>query len=102
MANKKTKKNAARKTVPAKVDAQKAEALDQGRSFEHRGVAFQVIPVKKYPVAVLDTDDEVDVLKLILGKDQWAAYLETEPTLEDLPEFLEKFSAVQGGDETGN
>ncbi|MYR95462.1 MULTISPECIES: hypothetical protein [unclassified Streptomyces] len=105
MSNKKKKnrKNASRKPAPNKVSAQKAEALGEGLAFEHREVTFTVRPVGKYPVAVLETDDEVEVLKLILGKDQWAAYLNTEPTLDDLPEFLEKFSTTAGGDaEAGN
>ncbi|MFE5092085.1 hypothetical protein ACFRCI_17270 [Streptomyces sp. NPDC056638] len=105
MTNKKTAKKTteARKPAPNKVAAQKAEATNEGLSFEHRGVTFDVLPVLKYPVAVLDTDDEIEVLKLVLGRDQWAAYLATEPTLEDLPEFLEKFATAQGGgDESGN
>ncbi|XMN06953.1 hypothetical protein ACK8N7_13325 [Streptomyces griseobrunneus] len=104
MSNKKKhKKNVSRKPAPNKVSAQKAEALAEGLVFEHRDVTFTVRPVGKYPVAVLETDDEVEVLKLILGKQQWAAYLDTEPTLDDLPEFLEKFSVTAGGDdEAGN
>ncbi|MEU9707994.1 hypothetical protein AB0E21_05160 [Streptomyces sp. NPDC047967] len=100
MSNKKKhKKSPARKPSPAKVEAMKAEALNTGLTFEHRGVNFTAVPVRKYPVAVLDTNDEVEILKLVLGAEQWAAYLGTEPTLEDLPEFLEKFAVATGGDE---
>jgi hypothetical protein len=98
------KKTAApRKVNPKKVKAAAVEALDGRPSFEHRGLTFVLPEPKDFPLQVLLTNDEIEATRLILGDDQWNAYLESGPTIADFAELAQKMSEAQGmEDETGN
>ncbi|WP_406305776.1 hypothetical protein OHA61_30705 [Streptomyces sp. NBC_00885] len=98
-----TKKTAAKKSPSKKVAAAKAEATKAFATFEHRGLTFKLPHPKNFPLEVLMTDDELVATQLILGEDQWAAYLATHPDIEDFGEFARKMSEAQGRDEdSGN
>ncbi|MCY0941911.1 hypothetical protein [Streptomyces antarcticus] len=97
------KKSTPRKKSPAKVAAARAEATKTVATFEHRGIVFTLPHPKNFPLEVLMTDDELVATQLILGEDQWAAYLGTRPDIEDFGEFARKMSEAQGRDEdSGN
>ncbi|MGW0583369.1 hypothetical protein ACWD25_47375 [Streptomyces sp. NPDC002920] len=92
------KKNTAKKLAAAEAEAKKAFA-----TFEHRGLTFKIPHPRNFPLQVLMTDDELVATQLILGEDQWAAYLATAPDIEDFGEFAKKMSEAQGqDDESGN
>ncbi|MGW2919524.1 hypothetical protein ACWDBF_16920 [Streptomyces angustmyceticus] len=97
------KKPGQKKSGANKVAAAKAEATKAGRTFKHRGITFTLPHPKKFPLQVLMTDDELVATQLILGEDQWAAYLATGPDIEDFGEFAIKMSEAQGrDDDSGN
>ncbi|WP_416972540.1 hypothetical protein [Streptomyces sp. 4F14] len=90
------KKNAKKLTAAA------AEAKKTFLSFEHRGLTFKIPHPKNFPLQVLMADDELVATQLILGEDQWAAYLATSPDIEDFGEFAKKMAEAQGQDDSGN
>ncbi|MFE6226896.1 hypothetical protein [Streptomyces sp. NPDC057854] len=97
------KKSAPKKNGAKKVAAAAAEATDGYATFEHRGLTFKLKHPKKFPLQVLMTDDELVATQLILGEDQWAAYLGTAPDIEDFAELARKMSEAQGrDDDSGN
>ncbi|MCY0962734.1 hypothetical protein [Streptomyces sp. H27-H5] len=90
---------APKKTATKKTVAAKAEALEEGpTTFEHAGITFEVPHPLDFPLEVLETDDEFEACRLIVGEDQWKAYKETRPTIRDFGVFAEKLSAAQGRD----
>ncbi|MGW6597909.1 hypothetical protein [Streptomyces sp. NPDC055036] len=91
-------------TVSHKVTSAAAEATGEKLTFEHQGIIFSVsADPLDFPLEVLRTDDELDAISLILGKAQWAKYMETNPTIRDFGALAEKLSEVQGRDEkSGN
>jgi hypothetical protein len=92
------KSNGAKKVAAAAAEAKKVSA-----SFEHRGLVFKLPHPKNFPLQVLMTDDELVATQLILGEDQWAAYLGTGPDIEDFGELARKMSEAQGrDDDSGN
>ncbi|MEV3860712.1 hypothetical protein AB0J38_41185 [Streptomyces sp. NPDC050095] len=98
------RKTAAKKTA-AKVQAAKSEAVpsDKPTTFTHRGVPFTLPHPLDFPLEVLETDDEVEVTRLILGDEQWAAYRATKPTIRDFYELTEAMSEARGRDaDSGN
>lgn len=98
------KKSGAKKSTAKKVAAVAAEATDAFATFEHRGLTFILPHPKKFPLEVLMTDDEIVATQLILGEDQWAAYLGTRPTIEDFGDLARKMGEAQGreDDDAGN
>ncbi|MFD7605152.1 hypothetical protein ACFWAN_32515 [Streptomyces mirabilis] len=97
------KKPGPKKTGVKKVAAAQAEATKTFATFEHRGLSFKIPHPRNFPLQVLMTDDELVATQLILGEDQWAAYLSTEPDIEDFGEFATKMSEAQGrDDDSGN
>ncbi|MFE9442493.1 hypothetical protein ACFYO2_26605 [Streptomyces sp. NPDC006602] len=97
------KKPGPKKNGAKKVAAAKAEATKTFATFEHRGLTFKIPHPRNFPLEVLMTDDELVATQLILGEDQWAAYLGTRPDIEDFGEFATKMSEAQGRDEdSGN
>ncbi|MFF8367851.1 hypothetical protein ACF05W_03305 [Streptomyces lydicus] len=99
-----TQKNSGpKKNGATKVTAAKAEARKTGVVFKHRGITFTLSHPKNFPLEVLMTDDELVATQLILGDDQWAAYLATRPDIEDFGELARKMSEAQGrDDDSGN
>ncbi|MEU5577778.1 hypothetical protein ABZ791_10785 [Streptomyces huasconensis] len=97
------KKSGAKKNATKKVAAAASEAKKSGTAFEHRGLTFKLPHPRNFPLQVLMTDDELVATQLILGEDQWAAYLGTGPDIEDFGELARKMSEAQGrDDESGN
>ncbi|MGN7135805.1 hypothetical protein [Streptomyces pseudogriseolus] len=96
------KKSAPKKSTK-KVEAAAAEAKHEAVTFEHRGLTFSIPHPTQFPLEVLMTDDELVATQLILGDEQWAAYLSTRPTIADFGELAKAMAEAQGGDdETGN
>ncbi|MFB7027181.1 MULTISPECIES: hypothetical protein [unclassified Streptomyces] len=92
------KKNNAKKVAAIAAEAKKALV-----TFEHRGLVFKLPHPRNFPLQVLMTDDELVATQLILGEDQWAAYLGTGPDIEDFGELARKMSEAQGrDDDSGN
>ncbi|MEV6419061.1 hypothetical protein [Streptomyces sp. NPDC051662] len=97
------KNRASKKNGAKKVAAAKSEATNSHVTFQHRGLTFKLRHPKNFPLEVLMTDDEIVATQLILGEDQWAAYLATRPDIEDFGEFAKKMSEAQGLDlDSGN
>jgi hypothetical protein len=86
-----------------KVAAAKADATNAGLTLKHRGLNFKLPQPKNFPLEVLLTDDEIVATQLILGEDQWAAYMATRPDIEDFGELARKMGEAQGrDDDAGN
>ncbi|MEU6389962.1 hypothetical protein [Streptomyces sp. NPDC046939] len=86
-----------------KVAAAEAEAKGTFAKFEHRGLEFKIPHPRNFPLEVLMTDDELVATQLILGEDQWAAYMATRPDIEDFGELSVKMSEAHGrDDDSGN
>ncbi|WP_405528933.1 hypothetical protein OG426_43295 [Streptomyces canus] len=97
------KKPGAKKNNHGKRIAADAEAKKTFAAFEHRGLTFKIPHPRNFPLQVLMIDDELVATQLILGQDQWAAYLSAEPDIEDFGEFATKMSEAQGrDDDSGN
>ncbi|MFJ8930597.1 hypothetical protein ACIRLA_28815 [Streptomyces sp. NPDC102364] len=97
------KKPATKKNSTKKVAAAAAEATEAYATFEHRGLTFNLSHPKNFPLEILMTDDELVATQLILGEDQWAAYMSTRPDIEDFGELARKMSEAQGrDDDSGN
>ncbi|MFB7782067.1 hypothetical protein ACFC1D_05065 [Streptomyces vinaceus] len=95
---------APKKTATKKAAAAKSEALEESPvTFDHAGITFEVPHPLDFPLEVLETDDEFEACRLIVGEDQWAAYKATRPTIRDFGVFAQKLSEAQGRDtDTGN
>ncbi|MBB5123236.1 hypothetical protein AF335_33040 [Streptomyces eurocidicus] len=85
-----------------KLAAKDAEAAEAPTHFEHRGVTFTVPHPLDMPIGLMDAEDEIEAVKLMLGKDQWEAYKRTGATLRDFQPFADKIAAAQGHDDAGN
>ena len=97
------KKTAPKKTSPKKVDAAESEAKDERTYFSHAGVDYIVPPPLKFPLELLETDDEIEAVKLILGDEQWATYRATKPTIGDFYELAQAMADARGEDsDSGN
>ncbi|WJV49916.1 hypothetical protein [Streptomyces flavofungini] len=97
----KTAKKAAKKAVAA--EAAKAEAIEGPVSFEHRGITFVLPHPLDMPIELLETDDEIEAVRLMLGDEQWQAYKATKPKVRDFGALVDAISEAQGGDnESGN
>ncbi|MEU9404776.1 hypothetical protein AB0E08_03585 [Streptomyces sp. NPDC048281] len=97
------RKTAAKKTA-SKVSAAKAEAKNAPIVFEFKGLSFKVpTDPRQFPLEILETDDELEATRLILGDDQWAAFRATGPTVGDFYDLTEAMSEARGRDtDSGN
>ncbi|MCX5201486.1 hypothetical protein OG897_08475 [Streptomyces sp. NBC_00237] len=86
----------AKKTSAKKAKAQKAEALDESISFEYNGNSYTFGHFRTWPLKALQSDDEVEVTRLILGEDQWATFEATDPSIGDFFDFAEAMSEARG------
>ena len=73
-----------------------SEATGSPVSFEHRGLLFTVPAPLDYPLAVLEARSEVEIVRLVVGEDQWAAYVATSPTVRDFQALVEKVNETAG------
>ncbi|MFI5802974.1 hypothetical protein [Streptomyces sp. NPDC051561] len=93
----------AKKTAAKKTTAQKAEALAESTSFEFNGITYTFGDFKTWPLEVLETEDEIEATRLILGEDQWSAFRSAGPTIGDFFGLAEAMSAAKGEDaDSGN
>ncbi|MFE9660313.1 hypothetical protein [Streptomyces sp. NPDC005955] len=92
------KKSNQKKRRAKKLAAAAAEAAGEFATFTHRGLDFTIRHPRKFPLEVLMTDDELVATQLILGDDQWAAYMATRPSIEDFGELTRSMSEAQGRD----
>lgn len=86
----------------AKLNARAAEAEEKPITFEHRGLSLTIPHPLDMPLEILMTDDEIEATQLMLGREQWAAYLETRPKVRDFSALVTAMSEAQGGDASGN
>ncbi|MGW4446449.1 hypothetical protein [Streptomyces sp. NPDC004682] len=95
------RKVAAKKTVPnAKAKAAEAEAIEDSApvTFEFKGVSYELPHPLDVPLDILETDDELEATRLVLGDDQWEKFRETRPTIRDFYELTEAMSRARGRD----
>lgn len=105
------KKAAPRKRIPASAPrpqdhkqkmstaARKAEAEDGFVIVESCGMELKVPVGGKVPLAAaiaFENGDEVKGTELLLGADQWAAYLEKNPTVDDFVEVGKQLEELAG------
>ena len=73
-----------------------SEATDAPLSFDHRGLTFTVPAPLDYPLAVLEANTELEIVRLVLGDAQWAEYTSTSPTVRDFQALVEKVNETAG------
>lgn len=78
------------------LSAVESEARDEPRAIEHEGNEYILPPPLDYPLAVVKAETDVDVVRLVLGKTQWAAYESTEPTIRNFQELAGKVNINTG------
>ena len=84
---------------PSKADIARQAEADGYVTIEHCGLQLR-IPIKgKVPVAAylaFKNGDEFGGTEALLGPDQWAAFLATNPTIDDLNEIGAKLTELVG------
>lgn len=73
-----------------------AEATEAIAKFEHRGIEFEVPEPKDFPLEVLEAESEVEIMRLVLGAEQWAKCKATKPTVGDFRELVDKVNDASG------
>jgi hypothetical protein len=79
-------------------DARKAEA-DGFIDIEQCGVALRIPLGEKVPLAAymaFRADDEMRGTELLLGAEQWQAFMDANPTVGDFAEIGQKLTEVLG------
>ncbi|MFE7113940.1 hypothetical protein ACFU99_00725 [Streptomyces sp. NPDC057654] len=93
---------AAKKNTTAK----KAEATDSPTEIEFQGLTLMVQAKKKLPLDLLEAieDDrgEVQIIRAILGPDQWATFKTLNPTIEDFEDLATRVADAAGFGDSGN
>lgn len=98
----------ARKASTTRVQALKAEALDETQPvppvvIEHRGMEYEIPHPLDAPFELLECDSELEMVRLMVGDVQWKAYKATGPSLRDFGVFMDKVnSAHEDDDNSGN
>ncbi|MFI9202632.1 hypothetical protein [Streptomyces sp. NPDC053048] len=92
-----------KKSAP-KAAAAEAEATGGTITFDYNGLTFEVPGAPDdFPLAAIMADDEFTAISLMLGDEQWAAYMKTGPTLRDFRALVNAMSLAQGRDtDAGN
>jgi hypothetical protein len=97
-----------RKAAPAQ-EAQKAEvnetapAVEEDQRFVmYKDVKYLVPGPLDVSVDLLEADGELDVVKSVLGDEQYAAWRATKPTLRELRSFGDELVKAVGFDDLGN
>ncbi|WP_073782508.1 hypothetical protein [Streptomyces uncialis] len=91
-----------RKTAAAKKAEASVADASKPSTFDHRGITFEVPLPLDLPVGLLECEDEFEAIRLILGKEQWAAYKATGATIRDFQELATKVGEAQGFGDSGN
>ncbi|MDP7706800.1 adenylosuccinate synthase [Mycobacterium sp. TY815] len=90
------------KKTPAEKAAVKqlqAEAEDGYVTVEQCGVQLRIPVAGKIPLAAViafEQDENLRGTELLLGKEQWSAFLAANPTLDDFIAIGEKLEAITG------
>lgn len=100
------RKTAAKKTAPKdapEVEASQNEAQEKPTPFEFKGQSFEVPHPLDWPLEAYQTGDEIEVIAIVLGDEQWARFMGTGPTLRDFNALMDAMSEAQGrGEDQGN
>jgi hypothetical protein len=99
-----------RKTAEPKPDstaknaAKAAEANEEptGGEFEYKGVTFAVPGPLDMPVEVLEAEDELSLIRAMVGPEQWAAFKNTRATVRDFKDFAVLVTETAGYGDLGN
>lgn len=97
--DRKQKKTPAEKAVSKTFKAVQAEAEDGYVTVEQCGVELRIPIAGKVPLAAyvaFSKGDELGGTELLLGKEQWEAFLEKDPTLDDFAEVGKQLEALTG------
>jgi len=79
-----------------KTAALESEATAKPTTFEHQGNTYTVPDPLDFPLAVLSAEDELSIVRLILGDEQWAAFEATKPTIRQFQELAELVDGSTG------
>ncbi|AEW94045.1 MULTISPECIES: hypothetical protein [Streptomycetaceae] len=80
--------------MSAKTASVEAEATGTPTVIEHGGREYTIPAPKDVPLEVVWAQDDTDIVRLVLGEDQWSRYLATRPTLGDFQALAEKINTV--------
>lgn len=89
----------AKPTKKASVAAREAEAEDGYVTVEQCGVELRFPVAGKIPLKAFiafNEGDNIGGTKLLLGEEQWAAFLEKDPTLDDFEAIGNKLQEGSG------
>lgn len=93
-------------TTKKTMAAQKAEATNEPVEFDYQGIPFVVQSNKKLPLDLLEAIEEdrgeIQIVRSIVGSEQWAAFKSLSPTIEDFEEFAALVSGAAGFGDSGN
>ncbi|WP_055523443.1 hypothetical protein [Streptomyces graminilatus] len=78
------------------VAAAESEATEEPRVIEHKGAEYTIPAPLDFPLEVVYAENEVEIVRLILGEVQWPKYLATKPSIRDFQEFSEKVNGTPG------
>ncbi|MFC8099437.1 hypothetical protein [Streptomyces sp. NPDC057363] len=96
------RKTATKKTSP-EVEASQNEAAEKPTPFEYKGESYEVPHPLDWPLEAYQTADEIEVIALVLGEEQWARFTATGPTLRDFNGLMDTMTEAQGrGAGSGN
>ena len=79
--------------------AARLEAMGDPFTFRWQGQVLSVAPTSEWPIAVtgfLAEGKLVEALRLLLGPDQMAQYMEGLPTMGDVEDLMSAMAKVQG------
>lgn len=81
--------------------AQAAEANDVPITVTFKDASYVVPAALDLPVEILEASNELEVLRAILGAEQYEAFRATKPTLRDLKDLGELVAEAAGFDDLG-
>ncbi|TDD97172.1 hypothetical protein [Actinomadura rubrisoli] len=86
----------------AKNNAAQNEVDESPVEVKYKGITYVVPPALDLPVELLETEGELDVIRLMIGDEKYAEFRATQPTLRDLKNLGELLSDAAGFGELGN
>ncbi|GAA2916963.1 hypothetical protein GCM10020221_11260 [Streptomyces thioluteus] len=93
-------------TAKPSTAAKKAEAIDEPVSFDYKDHTYTIPTGKQIPMdfleAVEDDRGEIQIIRTLVGIEQWKAFKATDPTVGDFETFAGLVSTAAGFGETGN
>lgn len=79
-----------------KTAAVEAEANEAPVTFEHNGIEYTIPAPLDFPLEVIEAETEIDVIRAVLGDEQWTKYRATKPTIRDFQALTEKVNGASG------